>query len=52
MLAAAAATSLAKLLIAGAADPTTGLEHGCMVKVRGGPQVLVVYPVALSLQNK
>lgn len=32
-LAATAATGLVKLLVAGAADPDSGLEHGDMVKV-------------------
>lgn len=43
-LAAAAATGLAKLLVVGAADADTGLQHSDMVKVNGGSFLLGTDP--------
>ena len=51
VLAATAATGLVKLLVAGAAEPESGLEHGDMVKVwklpLEAPRISVAVRVAL-----
>lgn len=50
-LAAAAAGGLAKLLVAGAADPESGLERGDMLKVRSANRmdVHLIYSYIFSL---